>query len=64
MGLILQLKLDEAKEMIPKLKELQREKLEEAKYDLAKAYYARKKFEESYLKLQMALDPALARLGL
>lgn len=64
MGLILQLTPAEAKEMIPKIKELYREKLEVAKVDLSKAYSAKKTFENSYMQLKLALDPAVARLGL
>lgn len=64
MGLIVQLKLAEANELIPKLKSLLKEKLEQAKQDLVKAYDAKKTFEESYLKLQLALDPLMTRLGL
>lgn len=63
MGLSVQLTLAEAKELIPKLKDLLREKLEQTKQDLAKAYQAKQAFEESYLKLQLALDPIVARLG-
>jgi prefoldin subunit 5 len=63
MGLIVQLKLAEARDLIPKLKDLLKEKLEQAVQDLAKAYDAKKAFEESYLMMQLALDPIVSRLG-
>lgn len=64
MGLIVQLTSSEAKELIPKLKELLSEKLEVAKKDLEKAHKSRKIFEENFLKLKLALDPVMSRLGI
>lgn len=64
MGLVVQLTPSEAKEVIPKMKALLREKVESAKSDLAKAQKTRKHFEDSFFKLKMALDPVISRLGL
>ena len=63
-GLIVQLTLSEAKEVIPKIKNLLREKLEVAKTDLIKAHKTKRNFEESFAKLKLTLDPIVARLGL
>jgi hypothetical protein len=63
-GVIVQLTPSEAKEVIPKIKELLRQKVESAKSDLAKACKTRKNFEDSFLNLKIALDPVVARLGL
>ena len=64
MGLIVQLTPSEAKEAIPKMKDLLREKVESAKSELVKAQKTRKHFEDSFAKLKMALDPVVSRLGL
>lgn len=64
MGLVVQLTPTEAKSLIPKLKALLVEKLEVAKRDLEKAHFARKTFEENFLKLRLALDPVVSRLGI
>lgn len=63
-GLIVQLTPAEAKEVIPKIRNLLKEKLEVAKNDLAKAHKTRKNFEDSLANLRLALDPLVARLGI
>lgn len=60
----MQLTPSEAKEFIPKVKALLKEKLEVYQADLEKAHKTRKYFEDSFANLKLAMNPLVSRLGL
>ena len=64
LGLVVQLTPAEAKEYIPKVKQLLRDKMTSTEAELRRVDQIRKNFEDNYTKLGMAVDGVLARFGI
>ncbi len=62
MGLIVQLKPSEAKEMIPKIKDLIKDKMDRIEKDIQQIQVVKQQFEDNYGKLQLALNPLIKDL--